>query len=576
MKLGFRSRIFWSAAILVCIVALLSSAMIQRELEVWGVQQSKQDFLEQSRRVGDVLLGQAPRDRAALLPALGQATGTQMSLHTGAEHEGSPGGVSEAAGRWMVSIPLTGGQRLRAERPVGTLAPAQMGRLRWLLLYSGLLGIAAILALSVVATYLMSRTLRRLIAHAKELMRLEPAATGPWFEEGGDDEFGLVLTSMTSLSERVAESMRDLATERDRFERVLESMEEAIVALDGQMKIQLVNGVAKRFFASAIQAVGYDFEGRPLLDVIKHATLVEMVERVRVGEAQTVEAEMVLGGGGERVVISKLSRVGGRRGGCVLMCRDVSELRTLETVRRDFVANVSHELRTPASVIMLNSETLLGDPELVSGPVARRFVEGIYRNAERLAGIVNDLLDISRIEAGKFRLVLEPVGLFGAVLGVVDMLEERIEQRGQRVEVTVGLEVRVRADAKALDQMMYNLIDNASKYAPPDSEIVVRATSHEPHGGMEPMIRLEVCDQGPGLAPEHRPRIFERFYRVDDGRSRSAGGTGLGLSIVKLLAGAQGGHVGVKPNRPKGSVFWFTLPQALDVALDAAPEGQQE
>lgn len=264
---------------------------------------------------------------------------------------------------------------------------------------------------------------------------------------------------------------------------------------------------------------------------------------------------------------------------------DVTELRKLETIRRDFVANVSHELRTPVSVIMLNSETLLADDELVgSSPHARRFIEALYRNADRLSRLISDLLDISKLEAGRFRLALEPVSVFGAALRVMDMLEEKAERKSQELELDVELELLVFADAKALDQMLFNLIDNAIKYAPEGGHILVRAErSDASRAAVErPFIRIEIVDDGPGLDAKHRPRIFERFYRIDDGRSRDVGGTGLGLAIVKHLAQAMGGRVGVHPNEPKGSVFWVRLIEAdaqdeteigVAQAVDIVPRG---
>lgn len=234
--------------------------------------------------------------------------------------------------------------------------------------------------------------------------------------------------------------------------------------------------------------------------------------------------------------------------GTVLVLRDHTRLRQLETVRRDFVANVSHELRTPVAVIRANAEALL-DGALEEQP--QPFVEAIARNADRLNALVVDLLDLARIEEGRDPLELRPVSLrdLGRRLGTeygrldVDLPEGRIAV----------------ADDRALEQVLVNLVDNACKYT--DGGVSLRA---EPRGRS---IRIEIRDEGAGIEPHHRQRVFERFYRVDPGRSRELGGTGLGLSIVRHLVLTMGGRVGVEANRPQGSVFWVELPAATSDAV---------
>jgi len=230
-------------------------------------------------------------------------------------------------------------------------------------------------------------------------------------------------------------------------------------------------------------------------------------------------------------------------------------MRRLENVRRDFVANVSHELRTPVAVIRANAETLLAgakdDP--VMGP---KLIDGLHRNAERLARILADLLDLSRLDAGQYRMDLSTV----AVKAVTEQSLTAVEPQATAREVTIDVEIpddlTVRADPKALDQIFVNLIDNAVKYTRAKGHVWVAARAEDAH------VRIEVRDDGPGIADKHRERVFERFYRADPSRSREAGGTGLGLSIVKHLAESMGGAVGVEPNTPNGSIFWLKLPRS--------------
>jgi two-component system phosphate regulon sensor histidine kinase PhoR len=234
-------------------------------------------------------------------------------------------------------------------------------------------------------------------------------------------------------------------------------------------------------------------------------------------------------------------------------------------VRRDFVANVSHELRTPVAVIRANAETLMAgakdDPA-----IAGRLIDGLHRNAERLARILADLLDLSRLDAGQYRLELASVPVRPVIEQSLSAVEPQAAQRNVTVRVDIPDGLAVRADPKALDHILVNLIDNGVKYGRPDGNVWVEA---RPLGdgapGVAPGVRIEVRDDGPGIADKHRTRVFERFYRADPSRSREAGGTGLGLSIVKHLVESMDGEVGVDPNLPHGSIFWLRLPRASNM-----------
>lgn len=227
-------------------------------------------------------------------------------------------------------------------------------------------------------------------------------------------------------------------------------------------------------------------------------------------------------------------------------------------VRRDFVANASHELRTPLASLCTAVETLRAtygrDPQQ-----AERFLEIISRNSERLHRLVEDLLDLSRIESPSFQLPLAPLPIDEPLNHVLGLFAPRAEQKG--INLTHELPespTLVLGDRRALEQVLSNLLDNALKYGSPASTI--RLIAEPQRGGGHRSLRFSVVDQGAGIAPEHLPRLFERFYRVDPGRSRSLGGTGLGLAIVKHLVEAMHGQVGVSSTVGVGSTFWFTLP----------------
>lgn len=231
------------------------------------------------------------------------------------------------------------------------------------------------------------------------------------------------------------------------------------------------------------------------------------------------------------------------------------ERERIVAIRRDFVVNLSHELRTPVSVIQANTETLLSGA--VDDPAqARRFLDAVRRNAERLGQLIAVLLDISQIEAGQYPIELRTVEMRALAHAVSKSVGEDCRQRGVVLDIDVEDGLELCGDAGALEQILVHLVDNAVAYGPAGGrvELVARAQGSAVH--------IEVRDEGPGIAPDARLRVFERFYRVDPGRSRQMGGAGLGLAIVKNLTEAMGGHVGVEARDPSGSVFWVRLARA--------------
>jgi two-component system phosphate regulon sensor histidine kinase PhoR len=223
-------------------------------------------------------------------------------------------------------------------------------------------------------------------------------------------------------------------------------------------------------------------------------------------------------------------------------------------MRRDFVANASHELRTPVTAIRGAAETLLAGA-LADPDSARHFVDMVARHAERLARLTQDLLDLSRIESGQWTMELCRVELFGLAQGVLDLHADRAAEKALRLARAVPEGLAARADPRALEQVLVNLVDNAVKYTPQGGTVTLGATRQEAQ------IVLTVADTGPGIDRHHLPRLFERFYRADPGRSREQGGTGLGLAIVKHLTQAQGGEVDVESGSG-GTRFWVRLPAA--------------
>lgn len=248
--------------------------------------------------------------------------------------------------------------------------------------------------------------------------------------------------------------------------------------------------------------------------------------------------------------------------GCILVLRDITKIRRLERVRRDFIANISHELRTPITTMLMNLEAL---EEMEGNP----FVEAITRNANRVRVLVDGLLDLSRIEAGKYEIAPQRLQLAPLVQKVCAILENKAIRKEQKIQQDIPPEIVVYLDMVALEQILSNLLDNAIKYTPNHTTIVIRAkidaieSIHSKKNHVKPIEKIlciEVEDNGMGIPIKHQPRIFERFYRVDKGRSREEGGTGLGLSIVKHLVEAMQGDISVRDADPHGTVFTCVFP----------------
>jgi two-component system phosphate regulon sensor histidine kinase PhoR len=303
--------------------------------------------------------------------------------------------------------------------------------------------------------------------------------------------------------------------------------------------------------------LGANAKGKLLLEVVRHADLHELVNRARTGRTVAL-GEIDLPGIKPRRLLVHATGFAGEVGGLLAVFVDVTDLRRLESLRRDFVANVSHELRTPVTAVRSAAETLresaLKDPDQ---SVPARFVNIIERNAERLQSLIEDLLELSRLESKEFRLKKERVEIAVVTSIVVGLFRERAEKKGVhlKIELDAGLQPLF-TDQRALEQVVSNLVDNAVKYCPSGSDVTVCATKAQ-SGAVCVIVR----DTGPGIDPSHVPRLFERFYRVDAGRSREIGGTGLGLSIVKHLVEAMGGTVTVDSAVGRGSAFSVTLPQ---------------
>lgn len=366
-----------------------------------------------------------------------------------------------------------------------------------------------------------------------------------------------MLADLANTYKRLASDLvrvdSSLAEEHARFDAVLRSIDAGVCAVDAAGRITVTNPLFLELFDLPETPQGKGFK-----DVAVLAALKDAVDEAQAGRQARVELRLEKGA--ERKILVAHASPQGTAAGAAIFVRDVTSIRHLERVRRDFVANISHELRTPVSVIRASAETLL-DGALDDAQHAREFVAAIERHASRMTEIIAGLLDLARLEAGQQSLAKEAVNLHAAVQRALDLVDSQVKSKSLKVVNAIAPTMTAWADQKGVDQVVTNLLENAVKYTDPGGEVIVQA---EPVRGW---VRFTVADDGPGIAPEHRQRVFERFYRVDKGRSRDTGGTGLGLAIVKHLTLAMGGTVGVEGREPRGTVFWVRLPAGRDAAI---------
>lgn len=430
---------------------------------------------------------------------------------------------------------------VRVARPLREV-DAAVRRLWIAFAVAGVFAVLGAVLLSALASHFLSRTLRGLVQDARRMV--ETGEKSKLLTLPPQDEIGGIAGSLNRMADELEAAVATLASERSRFEAVLESMDEGVIALDKNQQLTMINRAALGLLSLSIE-----HDGATLAERIPIPSLHDIVARALTGNPERQEFETRTTP--PRQILAYASPLRSGQGAVVVM-HDVTEIRRLERIRRDFVANVSHELRTPVSIIRLNAETLL-DGAIERPEIARKFLEAQMRSADRLAALVSDLLEISRIEAGTYEIHLDFIHIAPIVERIVESVEQIAAEKQLTIRCDVPPELCALADDHALEHVLLNLVDNACKYTPSGGTIQVRAAVTGER------VRIEVEDNGPGIEARHRDRIFERFYRVDKGRSRDVGGTGLGLAIVKHLAEAMEASVGVSAAEPQGSIFWVLL-----------------
>ncbi len=457
--------------------------------------------------------------------------------------------VSASTNERQLYVAVRGGPGELAAVRVSTTLAGVDARLHAVQGAVALAGLTALLAAAGLA-WLLSRDVAKPLVQLADAARAIAQGRSPAFPDSTVPEVSRHISALHTMHQELDRRFAELRREREETATLIETMADGVLAADARGDIVTLNTAARRL-------LGYGPTDAlpPLAELFHDKSARDLVDAILAGrDAEPVDFAL----GGDALLLAGRALP---NGGALLVVRDVTELRRLETVRRDFVANVSHELKTPLTSIVGYAETLAA--EAGAGPPSQteQFAQTILNNARRMQRLVDDLLDLSRIESRHWRPEPEPVDIAAAVREAWASFAERA--REQRVELAVqaapGADI-LTADQDAVRQILTNLFDNALRHTLAGGRITVSAAPANDG------VVLAVRDTGSGIAPEHLPRIFERFYRADPGRSRAQGGTGLGLAIVKHLVEAHGGRAEARSTPGKGTTIrmYFPAGQAVE------------
>jgi len=439
---------------------------------------------------------------------------------------------------------------IRTSRSLASVSAALRDGLLRSLLGGGIVALFAV-AMFVLVTRRVTRPLGEMERKVKRFARgdFEARLAIP-----GSAELAELAGAMNKMAVELEERIQAMQRQHTELNAVVSSMSEGIIAVDSAQRVVRLNHAAARLFRTTPEAA----RGKTMLEVARNPVLHRCVTKV-LDEGKPVQDELVLAGPREAVLQvsgTPLRTEAGDRLGALLVVKDVTQLRALEKMRSDFVANVSHEIRTPVTSIKGYAETLLND-FVPADETAARFLAIVARQADRLCALVDDILALSSLE--KTERTGEPgmdeVDVQSVIDSAVHVCAMSAEAKQAKLTVKCEKGLRVLGDRALLEQALVNLVDNAVKYSNTGGTVAIEAVS------ADAAAKISVRDEGIGIPPEHLPRIFERFYRVDRARSREAGGTGLGLAIVKHIAALHRGRVSVESEPGKGSSFFLHIPK---------------
>jgi two-component system phosphate regulon sensor histidine kinase PhoR len=454
---------------------------------------------------------------------------------------GTSSRVSHTVGIEFLYLAVPSGDKIvRLAYPLSSLQQ-QMSSIRANLLRASVLALLLALVLAALIAEVISRRLRRIVRFAEQVAAGDLSAR---IAVTSGDEIGQVASALDRTARRLEENFAAVRESRSELEALLNSMTDGVITVSPDMKVRWANHAIAGILHQRVRI------GVPVTELLRHPDFLGTINEVlRSKRRESTIASSLSGRRSFSVTAEPLPD-----GGVVSVLHDISEIERVEKTRRDFIANVSHELRTPLTSIRGYSETLLESDGLLNDN-ARDFLQVIRRNAERMGRLTEDLLVLARVESGEEKLDLRPQSARQLLAESASSLQE--DARAAQVElITEDIpDWSVLADSYAVHQVFANLISNAVRYAQDGKKIILGAHEHE--NGIEFFVQ----DFGPGIASEHLPRIFERFYRVDKARSRESGGTGLGLAIVKHIVLNHGGAVRVESIVGHGTTFFFLLPK---------------
>ncbi len=426
-----------------------------------------------------------------------------------------------------------------------------------------LIGFGLFATVMFIILMLISRALRTLRTGAE---RFAAGDLTQAIEVDGPLQVASLGESLNKMAQQLGDRLRTVIEQRNELETVLASMVEGVIAFDLDERILNFNRAAELFLRMSVR----DVIGRSIHEVIRNPGLQSLVAQVLEADApveadlvltlpvsdpkdrtQTIYREHYLQAQGTALRDARGKRVGG-----LIVLHDVTEMRRLEQVRRDFVGNVSHEIKTPISTIKASAETLIDSGILSEEEGVPNFLAIIARQADRLHAIVEDLLTLARLEQeGEANHVDLTVSAIRSVLqDAAETCSAKAHEKKIDIQVDCSPDLKAHINSPLLEQALVNLLDNAIKYSPEDTPVELSASQ------TQQWIAINITDHGPGIEAEHLPRLFERFYRSDKARSRALGGTGLGLSIVKHVSTVHGGTVDVESKIGHGSTFTIRLP----------------
>lgn len=374
-----------------------------------------------------------------------------------------------------------------------------------------------------------------------------------------DDEICVLVNAVNNMAEDLKHTIDEISRVKNRLETLLDNTVNGILMVDKDARLIYANPMAIFLLSTPKYILG-----RKHVEVIRNYELVEIIDKVNENH-EPVRKEIVLHASGDKTVevnvVPIIDKDTSTNSGILVVINDITDIKKLEKVRKDFVANVSHELKTPVAAISGFAETLLAEGS--ENPNIQEFSSIIYREAQRLKRLIERLLELSRIESGITGINIELLDMRQIIEEAIDIIKKRNSGTNTAINFDPGEKpIYVHGDEDLIIQIMINLLDNAVNYSPDGTSVNVKMNDTEKE------VKVSVADRGEGIPEKDKQRVFERFYRVDKARSRKTGGTGLGLSIVKHLVEDHGGRVGVESSVGEGSTFYFILPKAGEKGED--------